>query len=78
MRATRRAFVSTGAAALTINLNLPAFAQQRTLRIGDTAALPMAWPVYIADKKGYLAESGLKIEITYTNSNPAEIGRAHV
>ena len=28
-------------------------------------------PVYIADKKGYLAENGLKIEVTYTNSNPA-------
>ena len=71
MNTSRRSFIGAGAASVTLNLGASAFAQPRVIRLGDTAALPMAWPIYIADKKGFFAENGLKIEITYTNANPA-------
>lgn len=71
MMTTRRTFLGTGAATLGLNISAPAMAQQKNLRIGDTSPLPFGWPVYIADKKGFFAEAGLKVEVTYTNSNPA-------
>lgn len=70
METTRRSFVAGGAAA-GIGICAPALAQTRTIRLGDTSALPFAWPIYIADRKGYFRDEGLAIDMTYTNSNPA-------
>ncbi len=68
---TRRTFVKGAGACAALGPCAPALAQTRTIRLGDTSALPIAWPIYIADKKGYFREEGLAIESTYTNSNPA-------
>lgn len=69
MRTTRREFVAGAAASLGVCA--PAIAQSRSIRLGDTAPLPMAWPLYIAEKKGYFRDERLNVDLIYTNSNPA-------
>ncbi len=71
MRASRRAFLGGAAASAGLGLAAPAIAQTRVIRLGDTSALPFAWPIYIADKKGYFRDEGLAVETVYTGSNPA-------
>ncbi len=71
MRATRRTFVGGAVASAGLGVAAPAIAQARVLRYGDVSPLPMSWPLYIADRKGFFRDEGLTVETVYTNSNPA-------